>query len=817
MAEPHSPLDSSFILVGSEQSQVLPPSRPLTATSEATFPSSISTPTSPLDSNVCSDRSPELTQHPSADPNYVPGSSSSWAHNWSPNATGGIQTHGRHFLDAYGRVCNLRGVNLSGNCKTPVDDDHATFPSGAESVTFVGRPFPLDEAPQHLARLRRWGLTFVRFLITWEAIEHEGPGIYDVAYISYLRSVLSLLPQYGLTAFVALHQDVWSRYSGGSGAPGWTLEHVGFDLDTLEDSGAAWLRGVRGGGHTEDERGLWPCGYQKLAAATMATCFWAGDTFAPKLRMKEGASVQRFLQDAFLNMWETVARAVGDLEGVLGFEMMNEPHRGYINLPSLHEFDYNTDLHLGDVPSAFESFLLGAGHPTEVNRWTRSFPLPTRRTGRTLLNANGRKAWREDGPTGGRDLWEMHGVWGWDSSKNAGVVLRESYFVKDPSTGRKLDWYTDFYYPFLKRWEERVRGAVPHGLGHKKLVFVEPIPNEFCPPSWTPQHQLPNMIFAPHWYDLRVLFDKAHGEFSVNVQGLSRGMFPLKAFYWGHKGARDNFAVQIRSLVEAGYRSLGERPVIIGECGVPMDMNGRVAFKSGDWTWQRRMMDAMISGLERANVGFTLWNYNPDNNDTHGDDWNGENFSWFSNGRANHAPSLSHTQNSTELDDGGRILDAVVRPYAAKTAGIPLGFAYEMATGAFTYSWVVPHSSPSDASAVDPKQLGAPTVHTPPSAGHAPLLARETEIFIPAQLAEGRKLIVDGLRQGDQYKYDVERQTLFILPRAQGQEPGTKHHVNVRFFPPVGGVMPNDLWGDFSGTISVVIAALLAFFAYLLL
>lgn len=28
---------------------------------------------------------------------------------------------------------------------------------------------------------------------------------------------------------------------------------------------------------------------------------------------------------------------------------MNEPHRGYINVPSLHAFDYNTDLHLSHV------------------------------------------------------------------------------------------------------------------------------------------------------------------------------------------------------------------------------------------------------------------------------------------------------------------------------------------------------------------------------------------------------------------------------------------------------------------------------------
>ena len=55
-------------------------------------------------------------------------------------------------------------------------------------------------------------------------------GIYDASYLSYLRAVLSLLPQFGLTAFVALRQDVWSRYAGGSGAPAWTLAHVGFDL-----------------------------------------------------------------------------------------------------------------------------------------------------------------------------------------------------------------------------------------------------------------------------------------------------------------------------------------------------------------------------------------------------------------------------------------------------------------------------------------------------------------------------------------------------------------------------------------------------------
>jgi hypothetical protein len=49
-------------------------------------------------------------------------------------------------------------------------------------------------------------------------------------------------------------------------------------------------------------------------------------------------------------------------------------------------------------------------------------------------------------------------------------------------------------------------------------------------------------------------------------------MFLLKAFYWGQKGVRENFALQIRNIVEGGYQALGEKAVVIGETGIPMDM-----------------------------------------------------------------------------------------------------------------------------------------------------------------------------------------------------------------------------------------------------
>ena len=49
-------------------------------------------------------------------------------------------------------------------------------------------------------------------------------------------------------------------------------------------------------------------------------------------------------------------------------------------------------------------------------------------------------------------------------------------------------------------------------------------------------------------------------------------MFWARAMYWGHASARDNFALQLGNLALQAYESLGDTPVIIGECGIPMDM-----------------------------------------------------------------------------------------------------------------------------------------------------------------------------------------------------------------------------------------------------
>ena len=54
------------------------------------------------------------------------------------------------------------------------------------------------------------------------------------------------------------------------------------------------------------------------------------------------------------------------------------------------------------------------------------------------------------------------------------------------------------------------------------------------------------------------------------------GMFILNALYLGREGAKKNYALQIKNIVEASRKQLGEVPVIIGECGVPMDIKSVV-------------------------------------------------------------------------------------------------------------------------------------------------------------------------------------------------------------------------------------------------
>ena len=120
-----------------------------------------------------------------------------------------IRIAGSHFQDEHGRTLMLRGVNLGGGSKTPGRPAGPAHRREAffdhRDVSFVGRPFPLAEADEHFDRLAAWGLTTVRFLVTWEAIEHAGPGIYDEAYVDYVAAVVQRADAHGINVLIDPH------------------------------------------------------------------------------------------------------------------------------------------------------------------------------------------------------------------------------------------------------------------------------------------------------------------------------------------------------------------------------------------------------------------------------------------------------------------------------------------------------------------------------------------------------------------------------------------------------------------------------------
>ncbi|HOV06407.1 MAG TPA: cellulase family glycosylhydrolase, partial [Anaerolineaceae bacterium] len=185
-----------------------------------------------------------------------------------------VRIHHDSFTDEQGRRLMLRGVNLGGSSKVPRSPDGSTYQAKGffdhREVSFVGRPFSLEEADEHYRRLRSWGFNTLRFLFTWEAVEHAGPGLYDEGYLDYLHAIVKKAGEFGFLVFLDPHQDVWSRFSGGDGAPGWTLEAAGFDLTKFQETGAAIVHQTHG---DPFPRMIWPTNAYKLAAATMFTLF----------------------------------------------------------------------------------------------------------------------------------------------------------------------------------------------------------------------------------------------------------------------------------------------------------------------------------------------------------------------------------------------------------------------------------------------------------------------------------------------------------------------------------------------------------------
>lgn len=551
-----------------------------------------------------------------------------------------IRIAGSHFKDEHGRTLMLRGANLGGGSKVPSRPNGATHRREGffdhRAVSFVGRPFPLAEADEHFGRLAAWRLTTVRFLVTWEAIEHAGPGIYDEAYLDYVAAVVQRAEAHGINFLIDPHQDVWSRFSGGDGAPGWTLEAAGLDMTRFAETGAAVVPAIHDG---PLPRMIWPTNGSKLAAATMFTLFFGGNDFAPRTRVDD-EPVQEYLQRHYLAAIQQVVLRLRDRPNVIGYDTLNEPLPGYIGWRDLNAA--GGTLLLGACPSPFQAMLLGAGVLQKVGVWELGL-IGIHRAGTRRMNETGHRAWRE----GGDCVWRQNGVWDFDAAGRP-RLLRPDHFSR--VDGRPVNFGEDYYRPFANRFAAAIRAVDP-----RALIFLETEAGGSLPP-WRAEDAA-NVAYAPHWYDGLVLMT---GRFSPFVAGDAHTHRPV--FLPGP--IRRSFAAQIARLKRSGEDA--GMPVLLGEFGIPFDLRGN----------RVKAMDRSFRAVEDNLLSCTLWNYTPDNTHAHGDGWNGEDLSIF--GR-------DEQEDLGDIHSGGRALPAIVRPYPRATAGEPLRMAFDIKRRIFQF------------------------------------------------------------------------------------------------------------------------------------
>lgn len=573
------------------------------------------------------------------------------------------------------RVVLDRGINLAGSSKLPLLPDGAThLPTSLlqpRAASFVGRPFPLADGSEHLKRLRRWGFTWVRLVFTWEAVEHAGPGLYDEAYLTYLRDVVELAGSHGLGVVLDPHQDVWSRFTGGDGAPAWTLEAAGLRPRTLHPT-AAFTH--QGNGDPLPAMS-WAQNYQKLGCATMFTLFFGGDRYAPRTTVcrsdvgptsedtayldevwgggERRLGIGTFLQGHYLRAVRTVAEAVAGCDNLLGFDTLNEPSPGFIGTPDLASPGV---LSLGRSPLTEMAEAAGFAAPAPFG-----LPLPAVPPLRP-------SAWDARGC-----VWRREGVWA-EGPEGRARLLRPSHFACD-------DFMAEFLLPFWARLAEHVGQHLPEAA----LFCSPPARAPYADPVWPAPPLLP-VVFSPHWYDVVRVVPKR----SLGPVGLAVGGADGAELYATEGGKRKAFAQAIRAELRRGGGLGPGVPAILGEVGMCFDLDGGAAYQRGQRGARGRervvaCIDAVLAALEEVCVPFAWWNYSPDNDHERGDGWNGEDFSIYSADDVGVPWGWGGDPEALPADEdaGGRGLTALVRPHARRVAGIPVRQRFHLGRRAF--------------------------------------------------------------------------------------------------------------------------------------
>ena len=600
-----------------------------------------------------------------------------------------LRIKNNQFIDEQGRTVLLRGINLGGSSKVP------TLPNGAthlksdfsdhRDVSFIGRPFSLKEADEHFSRMKHWGFNCLRFLVTWEAIEHNGPKKYDKGYLDYLEEILKIAGEFGFYIFIDVHQDVWSRMTGGDGAPGWTFELVGLDYTKFESSEAALTMQKRY--DPKDQSKYLPMHWMgntyRFANGTMWTLFFGGRDYAPSCRIN-GLNVQDYLQNHFFDAVKKLALRLKENSHVLGFDILNEPSEGWIGkFVDGSEWKGKSEV-LGYVFNPIDAMLTGAGYSRIIGyQEVKRFGI--KETRKDELNQRRISCWLE----GFEDIWRKEGVWDLNELRNP-EILKNDYFIY--KNGEKVDFYRNYYNPFLKNYTDAIRSVYPNAI-----IFLTG-PMESVLKGEALELDVPhNSVHAAHWYD-------------VATTGTKKAM--LKANYniitgtpvIGKQNVRQMFVSQLEQIKNYSHTFFKGIPTIIEEFGLPFDLNNKEAYTklkiepNEAWKTHIKALNNYYNALDANLLHALQWNYTPDNTNEWGDQWNFEDLSIY---------SLDQRTNPENIDSGGRAISGLCRPHFLFCTGNPLKMEFKMKEGFFYFEFY------GDASIEGSTVLFVPEIHFP--------------------------------------------------------------------------------------------------------
>ncbi|EMY62429.1 glycoside hydrolase family 5 protein [Leptospira terpstrae] len=598
-----------------------------------------------------------------------------------------LSPQGEWFVDTTGRKVILRGINLGGDTKVPFPNGGTQFPtdfSDHKEVSFIGRPFPLSEADTHFTRLKKWGFNVLRLLTTWEAVEHKGPGEYDEAYLDYFTEIVRLAGEYGFYVFVDFHQDVWSRMTGGDGAPGWIFEKMGIDYRKLSEADAAIVMqraydynrpGIR---QEENYPTMcWSQNYRYAGNAILWTLFFGGKDFAPNFLI-DGKNVQDYLQGHYLGCMKQIAERVKDFDFVLGFDSLNEPGKGFIGRAMNDRGLTNTDKDpakpgLGWSP--IDALFSSHGHTIDLpyltlKVWKGGF-VPTKTV---TVNKNQISIWLPESPG---DPFQLEGAY--TITKDGTPFIERNDFFQNVK-GKAIDFDADYLIPFMRTVGETIRS-----IRNDWMVFIEREASD----AFTHPHlngEAPKLaVNAAHWYDILTLLFKTF-LYPIAIDTLT------KRPVFGKSGIEAMYVRQLTRIKNTADSVPGKIPSLIGEFGIPFDLQGGKAYK--EWKkgnhspkiWKRHVMalDAMYNAMDHLFLSNTLWNYTATNeNDLMvGDGWNQEDLSIFSKDQ------IIPGSDPDVYGGGGRAIEGFCRPYAAFTQGTPIKMKYDLDSREFHFEWL---------------------------------------------------------------------------------------------------------------------------------